>query len=714
MAPPRRRAIEICLLAAMVLLNAVLAGRGAQGQEIDFGPEAYVARLLEGLETEIDHFAEIERGATESQRVVIRGSINLRIIAAELLGQGDAAGWEGAVSVLHGLHLAEGRAAIDELLVGIHREHDRRRQVGDIDPQMRDPALVAVRAFNAGAIDRAQELRTLDPATLDAVIAAVFGPLVDAMRAHLGVEPVSHWPVGAGAAGADPAEVLARRAASLAARHEAVALAGSVAAELERVMAFLERGTRHPHLHDAVASGLDRVEDALVVAETLDTITWLGDITRVAYAGHLERAVALYADPATRPDATALLDRLARSAAVMRAIDELSAGGLATRPLVKALRAANRFDEETQAFERPPAALRRLSLVLDRMLEFRAFAAKDSSRSVRPLLERLAKSCRTTQVALLKRLDEVLDATDASADPALVSLMADQLNRLEDLRRVSALPDWIARMSAMNPAVAPALEAKLRKQASLLASPQRRPDALRVFARLEEDVDHFDPMPYERELASGQGAAIELAGGRPADLLAALQDARRAWVAEWSRGESDGPERERLELVRALLAAMELAAGPLGREPDFAALARWAAWKMPAALVGALPSQLETRLKLASIALLDGNGTEVSQQLARIDRLAPAFGFASTVDLAIGDPLRAAPDGAVGVIGRLVHPPAPAAWIPGDRATLAMLSRLTFEIALADAEAQREQATRLRAMERELLAGLQETASARP
>jgi len=157
------------------------------------GP-TYAAEMIATLEEEIAHFGRLDRSADETQRIVIRASLNWRIIAAELLAQAEDAGRQGSVSALFGFRLFHSRGEIDSLLIGIHRELDRKVRQGENDIAPEASALAALNRFNDAAIDLAQRIRTVDAAQLDRALSEIFAPLAEAVTPFAGAEPVSHWP----------------------------------------------------------------------------------------------------------------------------------------------------------------------------------------------------------------------------------------------------------------------------------------------------------------------------------------------------------------------------------------------------------------------------------------------------------------------------------------------------------------------------------------
>lgn len=188
---------------AVLLCAAALCTTAGRAQALDpprspappelEGP-TYAAEMIAALEEEIAHFGRLDRSADETQRIVIRASLNWRIIAAELLAQAEDAGRQGSISALFGFRLAHSRGEMDALLIGMHRELDRKVRQGDSDMTPEAAALAALNRFNDAAIDLARSIRTVEAGQLDRALAEIFAPLAEAVTPFAGAEPVNHWP----------------------------------------------------------------------------------------------------------------------------------------------------------------------------------------------------------------------------------------------------------------------------------------------------------------------------------------------------------------------------------------------------------------------------------------------------------------------------------------------------------------------------------------
>ncbi|MDY7109702.1 MAG: hypothetical protein SYC29_13790 [Planctomycetota bacterium] len=315
-------------LFAVVFLGALILTLAPSSAQMVHLPQALTPPEIEGptyaghvvatLEEEIAHFDHIARGATDTQRIVIRASLNWRIIAAELIAQGEAAGSAGSVSALIGLRLAHGRGEVDAMLTALHREFDRKHRRGLDDIAGEAAALDAISRFNDAAVDLAPGIRTVDVAALDAALPEIFAPLADGLGGWADEQPVSHWPSrrevdanGPAEPGADTPGDHAPDSATLdelRARIAASSFDASIRRPLERALAALEDA---PAVDDGVRC-LERLIDRMTAFRELEkddlprplrpVRVRLDSTYRQAERAVLERLASFIADPEARSD----------------------------------------------------------------------------------------------------------------------------------------------------------------------------------------------------------------------------------------------------------------------------------------------------------------------------------------------------------------------------------------------------------------------------
>jgi hypothetical protein len=192
------------LLLALAL--ALVPSPGAAAQQLDLpgpvgppllAPPTYGSDLVETLEQEIQDLAREERGADEWLQPFVRASITWRIIAAELIDQGEASGPLGSGSVVAGWRLARYRTDIDETLKSIAKRAAAAWRDGTGGPKEAARLTEPVRRFIDLAIDHADDVRRIEPDQLDAGLARILAPLRSAAERELDAAAQNHWPTTA-------------------------------------------------------------------------------------------------------------------------------------------------------------------------------------------------------------------------------------------------------------------------------------------------------------------------------------------------------------------------------------------------------------------------------------------------------------------------------------------------------------------------------------
>ena len=665
----------------------------------DLDGPTYAAAVRATLEEEIQHFARMERAADESQRIVIRASINFRIIAAELLGQGEEAGADGRYSILAGYHIFRGRGDLDALLLSIQAGLDPAG--GNADSS--STAMRAVNRFNETTVDRAGSIRTLEAERLDSALSEMFAPLADAASVFLGREAVSHWPtlrppLGAGETEAtDEAELVSSRLRSLGERLASTPLRVDSRAIIAAILAYLERGQRFRDLLAHVEQATLRIGGALDFAETLAAATWMDDGLRSSYEDQLHEALALYIDPASRSDGGTLLARLEVVRRILASITIIKASNDPTHGLVAALETADAPGSPREPESRTPRTLATLDVVTRRLARFRVQERAEVPSGWRPVSQRLMQAYRRTERRLVEALPEAMRDERAVTDPDLVSLVADHQRMLRAIERLDAFPSWRATVEGIDSASGKPFEQQLRRWTQALLDPHRRADAARALDAFERQSVAYVRLPFEEDLTQRTGPALVVTGGRADELLDRIQQVRRAWIRAWSRGEIEGPAAGQMAVLYRLTRTMRDVATITGVEPERILIDRWSGWETSSSLLLRMMSDLPNRLKLATVAVLDGDADSVGPQLDRIEREAPFATLAGRLSRRMGGQLTRLPDGALGVLGQLIYPPSPDAFMLEQRGDLADLCRYALETEEAWATARRAEAAALQA-----------------
>jgi len=656
---------------------------------------SYPAALIGTLEDEIARLIGAEPGTVGSARLVNRASINVRLIAADLLGAGDKAGREGSAAVVAGFRLARGRARIDGSLRNLV-ELGRRIDAADapVDSATTDRFRRAVRAvetFNDLAVALAPVVRPIDePADLDHNVAAVLAPLADAVGAIQHTAVVSHW-VPAGAV--PPAFAMTAAGITVAAgtaplpesfeqlrrRLGATTMRPATRAALEIIVDRLERGAAFPDWQPYIEVYRRLVQQVLDLADALAGATWLDETSREAYAERMHLAVTLFEDKQTRDRGRRQIDRLATLQPIIDRISNLARHRVDLAPIKEAFGAAGAMIEDASTMEIPQASLARFALVLDRMIGFRELGKADLPRELATINRPLERAYLRAEKTLLDELVTLATDPRAASDPPVGTLLADQQQYLEDLERIRRVPVWVDTIRLIRPRAGGAFEAVVRKHCRRLLDPNRRPDAIRELDRFEAQLRLFYPLPLEVSLRRAEPEVILATGGLHERLVAVINDQRQAWADAWAAGKAGGDAADRLRLLARLTQTMSDTVEALRLGAEATGLNRWAAWEMAPGVLRRTMSDLPNRLKLATASAIEGDDDALRRQLDRIDRDAPLARLVGRLAFVLGDALSGLPQGAVSILGQAIHPPPPDAWMLDSRRDLTDLCRYALE-----------------------------------
>ncbi len=709
----RGRKLQSTCAALIVVLAACTQSAAAQFFEFEQSASppqldefTYCAELIGTLESEIAAFIGSERDADPVEQVVLRASVNVRIIAADVLAAGDAGGPKGSIAVLFGMTLADGRHKLDETL---QRLNSLARQVeqsqGNIDPAVQQrftEALRLVKMFNELAINNAGAMREIDPGRLRMTLSTTFTPLGDAVVILDRADVISHWvPVGLANHNAAGANLLAQRnrqsvgnrpqpsIKELSDRVTTVLMRDDVRDELQRVADFLRRGAEFPELRPRVRLYQAHIAQVLDLAESLAAASWIGVTSQDVYADRIKMGVLLFKDPRTRERGQRYLDRLEASRTTIDRITSLKTAQHENKsnldPLIKAFLAADSMIENAAQAEQGRQQLVRLTSVLDRMIEYRELQEMELRRELRIVHRQLLDAYESAEGALLKEIDTLSGDPAALADPAFASLMNDQNQYLEDLLRIRRVPGWVDQMTLIAPRSAGPFYAQARKMTAWLLDPNRRPDAIRAMQQFEQQLLLFHPLPFEQELAAASPGAIAATGGLHDQLLQHINEQRQDWAQKWGDGNASSPAAIRLLLLYRLLLTMADTTEVLRLQGDASLLNRWAAWETTPQVIARAISDLPTRLKLASSAAIDGNNVELESNLNRIDDDLPLAKLMGRLTAMLSDALVQLPDGAASTCGQIINGPDSNSWFDERLPKLADICRYALEQEYAQA-----------------------------
>jgi hypothetical protein len=687
------------------LTFALLISFTARAQVLDLSetPEppaldrfTYANNLIGALEREIAAHLATERGADPLAKLTLQAMVNVRVMAADLLGTGDRAGDPGSATVLAGLTLAQGRHAIDtslDDLAALGQRIARAPQVDASEQHRLRSAVAALQLFNEKAVANAEDVRTTDVARLDRALAMTLTPLADAIHAIERESIGNHW-ISSGLVKPTSAMSLARNPGSMssnAAAHttrtlaqaraalDTLSLRDDTEAELDGIIDFLERGSAFPDLRPQVDASLRHISQVIDLLLSLDNATWLDDTPRAAYLDRLHLGVVLFKDPRTRDRGQRHLDRLESSRIIIDRITSLARAKVRIHPMRDAFLAADAMIEDPAQAELGQTQLRKLDTVLARMLAYRDLGAADLRRDLFIVERQLDQLYQDAEKRLLAELDTLATKPGALADPAFASLMQDQENYLSDMRRVRTLPAWIDALRLIDPDSAAPFHIQTKKMATWLLDTNRRPDALRAMNQFEQQLGLFYPLPFEPELRGAKPTAVQATGALHERLVRKIDSVRRDWARAWADGDAGSKEANELLLLHRLLQTMADTASLLDQHASPDALNRWAAWELSTPALARTASDLPGRLKLATHAAVEGDHAALEAQLAEIDRDAPVAKLLGRLAQVIGEAVSQLPAGAVGTLGQLTTAPQRDAWWLRNRGELATLCRYVTE-----------------------------------
>ncbi len=652
----------------------------------------YAAELIGILQKEIAALLETEAEADAVRKIVLRASINCRIIAADLLESADRAGDAGSIAMIAGFRLARGRDDIDHLLRAV-LELGQSAAAPDAPPVEAarfQRVIDALRRYNMNAAEAKRRGAPVDPATLDPMLAGVFAPLMDAASIFENRAATSHWiPSGqitrtvamlavgsaAGAAASSSPTV-----DDLADRLAAAPLRDDTKQEITLLLDLLRQGAEFSDFRPHIAEYARLIAQALDTADAVAAAAWMSESSRSAYLERLHRALVLFRDKSTRAAGEQQLNRLRDSQLIVILINDLAARKVETIAIQNALLAADSRADNPAEADLGAQQLSKLRQVLQRMIDYRNIDASELSGDLKLVQKQLDKAYQRAEAALLNDIARLTSDPHALGDPAVSTLLADQAQYLDDLKRVRAIPDWIDTIRLLRPASAPAFTNQTRRMCQWLLDPTRRPDALAAMDQFQQQLSLFYPLPMEDQIRRGEPIVIQLTGGMQEQLIREIDQQRQKWAQSWGEGDAGGEAVNRMLLLYRLTQTMADMAEVSAIRGDASLLNRWAAWQLKGEILTRAMNDLPTRLRLACAAATGNNDAALRDHLDRIDRSAPIVKLAGRLSQVLDESLTTLPDGALGVLGACCNPPTTDSWMIQRRMEIAHLCRYALEM----------------------------------
>ncbi len=317
------------------------------------------------------------------------------------------------------------------------------------------------------------------------------------------------------------------------------------------------------------------------------------------------------------------------------------------------------------------------------MIEYCGLGSVELPRDLRTVYIETDRAYREAESALLEDIVTIASQPAAAADPAFQSLMVDQRQYLDDLRRLRAIPSWIEELAALHAECGSTFFVQSRRLSQELIDPNRRPDAVRALAQFERQLELFRSLPSEAAIRAGEAFACEVIGRWRAPFLVQIDNQRRQWAKAWGEGDAASPAAQMLMLLAWLGERIDDASimGRLGTRS--ALLNRWAGWELPAGSLDAALVELRRRLEPAIVSAVRGDARSLRRQLEALERDSATAILVAQLLQELEAPLRELPSGGVGTLGQLLFPPTSASRGRQRRAELALICRYLAEAAQA-------------------------------
>ncbi|MHC4381866.1 MAG: hypothetical protein ACYS0J_03320 [Planctomycetota bacterium] len=667
----------------------------------ELGLDTYAAHCVRQLEREMVGLADQLNEAGEPGGDALRASLGVRWLAVTLLDGADRRAEAGSLDFIAGFRLYRGRDELDEVLNTA------------LDPDGSGDAAAALRRFNDRLDALSRTLPIEEDAGVDDQIGALLRPLADAVGALAPGAVVNHWvradDIARGPGLAEPASAgIDEMLRQIEAQIDTTGITEQTADELRRIVGYLRRGAVFAEYQPAVERSCRLLTDVLDLADAAGRAGWL-DERRQLYRQEIHEAVMLFGDPMTRVEAERRLRHLAAARHAIDRISTLSQSANAAAPRPGTTRPRSRavaIDVDTlrtaflaaaagPADEAPGGrSMEMLVRVLDGMIAYRDMAEPQLAPELRRVWRKLDGAYAAAERAVIEELPVLVGRSDALSNPALVTVLSQHAQYLEDLGRLAKVPDWVNTVRFISPRGAGPFSGHVRKLTGWLTDPGRRPEAVRGLGEIEQQLADYYPMPFEQALRRGARPAIMATGDLHEQLAVRIDEERRQWAEAWG-SDTMSVAAARMRLLHRLTRIMADAETLLDAGDSALILNRWAAWEIDPETFQRLVADLGTRLKLATTAALEVDDAALTDQLDRIQM--PPAALVSRLTEALNDPLGQLPPGALSIVGQAVRRPPPDAWLLHRRGEIADVCRYEMELQYARSTGREELAAKLTA-----------------
>jgi len=684
---------------AATLTLATNPARARPDEPPRLGLDSYAARCLGILQQETTELRRRAAIAHRDRKEVLQAAINIRRLAGGLLEAGDRAEENGSVAVLSGYRLFRGRQMLDETLYALLPNGAEGAESAKI--QTAREALHQFNSKTSTLMDGTWPPPEVSADSIDATLAFCLQPLAVTIGLLEGAPVAIHW-IPHGLRSSLELAVLKQRLPE-------APIGSDTRAELGAIAEFLYRGEAFAELRPRVETYARLLIELLDLADAIAEAEWLDEALRAALQTRMHTAVLLFRDQATRQPGRQALRELAALGPLIRRITTLSVEDeidlKQLRAALGALVAAGDTAENKGRISQ--ASAQRLGVILQRMVAFRELGDPSRPGELHVVRRKLHEAYRSSERALVARLQELASQPGSLSDPALGSLVADHKQHLENLKWIDMLGPWVAQIRLIQPSAATRFAGRIRTYIQWLGEPSRRPAAILAMDRFQRQLALFHPLPHEDQLR--EGGAIVATGGLSRELTETIDQVRKRWAQAWAAGDTASQAAARMHLLYRLTKAIAQTQEMIALGDAAGTLDRWAAWELNPSTLAGVTTDLPNRLKLATAAAVDGDDRGLEHQLDSIERDVGLAKLIGRLGTSLSGPLGKLPTGAVSIIGQSVGAPTAQAWLFDDRRRLADLCRYAMELQYAQVTGRRELADGIHRFVNELAEDLVET-----
>ncbi len=638
---------------------------------------AHANRLIQDLEQQLAKAAE--------GRELLLAEQNLWKITARLLERGQVEGERGAAAALYGLTLWR---HADQLGPTVRPQFVDARQALDRNDRAALGRLnviaEALHSFNARCEQPPKDL--IHPTAIDHYLSHTLGPLAAVAKTQSQAEPTDTW---TSHRWQEPGNDLSAALEALGQRiNVSTALSDPARKRLQKTLGMMQRGREMGALRSRVIGLHQQLQRLLDAAEKLRDAKGLAEQTRPALARRIAEAAEMIADPAQRQYAMARLTQLERDALRFDRLQRLGEDDLNVEPAYRLMGWI--IEQEQAAGENTHAHQSLLDSLCRAALDYRRIEQRVLPLEIRRVFVALGRQYDRLETTTFGALGLLADDPAAVNSPRWTEPVRQMRQMVSQLELLHRIPDWVARVSALNPVAGRGLYKQLRRTAIDLSKPDTAADATAALAEMEKQLALFETLPHEPQLDQADSPIMHIVGAQGEAIKQQIILQRTQWAAAWGSGEDPTIAGNDLMLLRRLLLTLNEGEQLGAAKSALRQLNRWAAWEINPEQIGPMTAWLPGALKSAASAAAEGKWQTLEQSLDQIEHRIRVPRLMMMLYRGIGPGIREAPGGLSGMLGQCVYPPPPGAFGADHRMELAQLC--AYLEASADAQRREDQA----------------------